>query len=177
MMILRSVAGVMMIGLALGATAAHAAEETCLTRSQMADMVMTAMPSALDQVRQQCASALAPNSPLRDPAGPLTVAYQAAAKDAWPRAKDALLSASAGKASPQERKQIASALTPAFVGTLMAPFIAKMLTPDACPVVDRVMTLLAPLPPANFAQLVGLLAEQGQKRDTAGNSPLHLCKE
>ena len=148
-----------------------------MTRAQMADLIMAAAPAALDSVRQQCAGKLAPNSPLRDSAGPMTVAYETAAKSAWPRAKDALLAATASKATPEERKRIGSAMAPAFLGTLMSPLIAKVLTPEACPTVDHVMTLLAPLPPTNFAQLVVMLAELGQKKNPDDNSPLHLCKE
>jgi len=159
------------------ATAAQAAEQTCLTRSQLSGLVLVAAPAALTAVRQQCSSVLAANSPLRDPAGHLTAAYEAAAKEAWPRAKEGLLSASASKANDAERKRIASAMTPDLVGTMLAPFIAKVLSPDACPVVDHVMTLLAPLPPANFGELVVMLAELGEKRGKQEDSPFHLCRE
>jgi hypothetical protein len=162
--------------LACCATAAQAAEQACLTRSQLSGLILVAAPAALKAVRQQCSSALAPNSPLRDPAGRLTVEYEAAAKEAWPRAKEGLLAASASKANDAERKRIASAMTPDLVGTMLAPFIAKVLSPDACPVVDHVMTLLAPLPPANFSELVVMMAELGEKRGKQEDSPFHLCK-
>ena len=165
----------MAASLALCATGAQAAEQSCMTRAQLADLVVVATPAALGTMRQQCGTAFAPDSPLKDATGPLTVKYEAAAKEAWPRAKDALIVASAGRASADERKRIGDAMTPAVVGTFMAPLVAKALTPAVCADADRVATLLAPLPPANFGALVATLVELGEKRSKGGNSPLHLC--
>jgi len=170
-----SIAGTLAVMAVLAATAAQAEDTACMTQAQLSDLVLVAAPGGLATVRQQCAGALAPDSLLRDPAGPLTLQYEAAAKEAWPRAKEAMLTVWGGKASAEKRKQLSDAMTPQFLGNILAPLMAKSLTPESCPAVDHVIALLAPLPPRNLGDLVATMVALDQAHKTQ-NGPLPICK-
>jgi hypothetical protein len=61
-----------------------------------------------------------------------------------------------------------------LIGAMMAPMLAKEIKPADCPKVDRVVSLLSPLPARNTAGILVLLftlRTQG-KRDKA---PFTIC--
>ena len=163
--------------LGITATAAQAAEGTCMTSAQLADLFLVATPNALAAVRDKCGAALAADSPLRDPASPLAKRYQAAAQEAWPRAKEALITTYGASLAAADKKKLSEAVSPAFIDAILTPIIAKAVTPQSCPTIDQVVTLLAPLPPANFGQLASLVTELGMKdRQGAAAGGPQICK-
>jgi hypothetical protein len=163
--------------LGMTATAAQAAEDSCITSAQFADVVLVATPNILATVRDKCGAGLASDSPLRDPASAWATRYQAAAKEAWPRAKDAMINMRGADMTAADKKKLSEMLSPALVDAILAPIIDKAVTPQSCPTIDHVTTLLAPLPPANFGQLVSLVAELGLKnRQAQPAGGLRICK-
>lgn len=163
--------------LGLTATAANAAEESCMTSTQLGDLVLVATPNILAAVRDKCGPALASDSVLRDPGSRWATQYQAAAKEAWPRAKEALIDMRGADMTAAEKKKFNEMLSPALIDAILTPLIAKAVTPQACPTIDHVVTLLAPLPPANLGQLVSFIADVGTK-NRQGKAPagLRICQ-
>ncbi len=113
---------------------------------------------------------------LRNPGDELVAKYEAAADQAWPLAKEAIVKLSGDQIravmdTPEARSMILST---------MAPMLAAKVKPDSCPTINRIFTDLAPLPPHNMASLLVAFAQLAQKDSGArheedAGSPLDLC--
>jgi hypothetical protein len=157
------------IGLALVPAAAQAAEPACLTSGEVSAMVSYALPSALDGVSQRCSAALPADAFLRAGGPALAARYTAARPTVWPVAKAAFLKL--GSSSDAEAGKLLTLLPDEaiqqLVDTTLKAKVADSLPLTRCTVVDRVVKLLAPLPPDNMAELLALAVRLG----TAGTPP------
>ena len=154
------------LALALPAQAATQSAE-CLSEAEVKAMMTFAMPSALGGLIAHCTPHLAANGFMRTSGAQLVASYGVGKQAAWPRARSAFLKF-AGDKDPANTDLVAqmpdSALQP-FVEGLIGGMIGAKLKPAQCTLADKMMRLLAPLPPENLVELVGTIVT------LAGNEP------
>lgn len=148
----------------------------CLTLAEAEMLVTAALPDVLRQTGVRCAAKLAAGSPLRRSDSELVRRYDRAADGAWPAARAALGKLSGSMIDGLLQSDYARPL----LGSLIAPVIAARLPVEDCAAIDRLVTLLAPLPPQNVAGLVVIAADRARRtRVPAGQSnpaaSLPLC--
>lgn len=161
--------------LALAATGAQATEATaqqCLTPSEAGGLFLALAPDALKAVGKACATTLPPGALLRQTDGPFMQKYQAEAAHS-----DALAQAAILKLVGKRDKAMVDALGADgfrhMMTAVLMPKLADAIKPKDCPVVERVLASLEPLPPRNMADLLVTIIEavsadkqrKGQKVD------------
>jgi hypothetical protein len=179
-MILRRLAcSIAASSLAVVAATAQAAETTpaaCMSGTELRDLMLSFAPATFGGVRARCAAALPPNSPLQENSA-MMLRYKAAAQAAWPRGKAALLTL-APHGRDADTQKVADALTPDAIGALVIPQLIKAIDPGDCRDIDRIATLLEPLPSDNLGELVVWIVRFGQrKKHTDMVGPIRLCPE
>lgn len=162
--------------LMLLAAVAQPAPRACLTAPEAEALATAALPYVLRQTGVRCAGKLAADSPLRHDDSELLRRYDRAADAAWPAAKAAIVKLSDATAALLLQSDYARPL----LGSLVAPMIASRLPVEDCATVDRLVTLLGPLPPRNVAGLAVIAADRARRiRPPAGASnpvaSLPLC--
>lgn len=164
------------VALALGALATSVqataqAAKPCLTPTEAEAMVLAMAPDALRTVGVACAADLPAGALIRQNSGPFIDRYQAEADRAWPLAGGAI-----AKIIGPEASAIAnSTLLRPLVTTLMVPMIVGKVKPKDCPEIERIVSLMAPLPPRNFAALAVTIYRLSQDGKPDRKSPLKLC--
>ena len=179
-MILRRLAcSVAASSLAIAATAAQAAEtapSACMSGAELRDMMLSLAPATFDAVRAQCATTLSAGSQLQKNSA-MMVRYRAAAQTAWPHAKAAFL-----KLTPHgddaETQKAAAAMTPEMIGALVMPQLIKTISAGDCQSIDRIATLVEPLPSDNLGELIVSVVRFGlRKKHNDMVGPIRLCPE
>ena len=168
---IRLAAAAALLALGSGAAAQTAARaQACITAPTAEALFLTVAPDALRRVGALCAPLLPPSALLsRQPASTIG-RYAAEAEAAWPRARAALTSI-LGDAGDM----LSGDLARPVLATLVGELIAKEVQPRDCGTIDRVLTLIDPLPPRNAAALVVTMIELSQK--PGRRSPLTICAE
>ena len=133
----------------LSANAARAATP-CVTTPEATSIALVAMPEAIRQVGQICASQLPSNSLLRQPGSGFLARYQTEADRAWPAARAAL----SRVAGPDIAPLLQSDFTRPMLVSLLAPALTDFIQPKDCADLERIVTLAQPLPPQNAAGLI-----------------------
>jgi len=180
-MILRRLAcSVVASTLALTATIAQAAESSpvvCTNGAEVRDLMLSFAPAAFGAVRRQCAAGLPANSPLQDNSV-MMVRYKAAAQAAWPRGRAALRKLASHDKPDADTQKIIDALTPEMVEALVVPQLVKTIGPSDCGDIDRLVTLLEPMPADNLGDLVVWMVRYSlKKKHTDMLGPIRLCPE
>ena len=174
---LRRAGAVAALAFAMPAQAAQpAGAPACLSQADLRAMAAYALPSALEGVIERCSPTMAAGGYLRRQGPGLVSRYAAGKQAAWPAAKGALLQF-AGDKDAQAADAIDDlpdqAIQP-FVDAMIAGMVGGQLKPEQCGLAERLMRLLAPLPPENTAELLGLLVQLGAK-DKKGPGNLTFC--
>lgn len=153
----------------LAATTAQAAADAkpCLTEVEAQSVFLAIAPDAIRAVAQKCAPALPEAAMLRSGLTAFTGPYDTAAAAAWPQAGSAL-----AKIAGPDMKGIDPAAMKPIIGAMIGAMAADQVKPKDCMMIERVLTLTAPLPPANVAGLILLAATNGSK---GGKSPIEIC--
>jgi len=108
----------------------------------------------------------------------MMVRYKAAAQVAWPRGKAALLKLALHDKKDADTQKIVEALTPEMIGALVIPQLVKVIGPGDCRDIDRLVTLLEPMPSDNLGDLIVWIVRFGLKRKhTDMLGPIRLCPE
>lgn len=160
---------------------AHAADAPvappCLTPAEFTSLASYTLPSAITGISQRCAASLAPGSFLGTDAGALSARYASAKPAAWPGAKAAFFKLSSGASSGavDAIKSMPDATQQQLVDTLIAGAVAQHLPLDRCLPVDRLLRLLAPLPPESTAEIIGLAVGLGSRAGTAHIGRISIC--
>lgn len=157
---------------------AMAAEPACVSPRDVAALTAWGLPSVIGGVTRTCAKTLPAEAWLPRNGAGLATRYAAAQPAAWPQAKAAFLRLSMAT-NPDAAALFAampdSSLMP-VADAALAGIVSAKLKPETCPSVDRALSLLAPLPPENTAELialaVGLTARAGEPRI----GKLSICK-
>jgi len=159
----------------LSASAANATTP-CVTTPEATSIALVAMPAAIRQVGQICATQLPATSLLRQPGSAFLARYQAEADRAWPTARAAL----ARVAGPDIAPLLQSDFTRPMLVSLLAPALTDFVQPKDCADLDRIVTLAQPLPPQNAAGLiVATLKLTRDKQAQFGNQTLDIpiCRD
>jgi hypothetical protein len=170
--------------IALGTTSAQAVEAAqppCVTHGEAVSLVLVLAPEAIKAAGTACAQVLPSTALVRQTNGSYIQSFQAEADRAWPQAKTGIgkLAAGSGKdgAASDNGKLIAAMLDSdqirPMVIAMLAPELVKAIKPKDCATIDHMLTALAPLPPANFADAIVSVIElvdkdkaaNGKKRD------------
>lgn len=155
------------------ATAAPAAQQ-CVSGAEAEALVITAVPALVATLRVVCTPQLPASSLLLQPNSQFLAKYQAESDSAWPLAKQGLGKVGGPDLKPLLESQLAR---PALAG-MVGPLFAAQFKPQDCAPTDRLVTMLAPLPPRNAAAaLVAFLQMAGERRkaDPAKKDLLPIC--
>jgi hypothetical protein len=148
---------------AQAAQAQPAGQPPCMTLDEVRHGTLFILPSLVDGLTEQCRPALAPNAYLLT-AGAERSKQLAAERNAhWEKARGAIVRLAGEKQ--------AGAFTGDTVAMLVRDMIkaesGKAIKPADCASIDRALSLLAPLPDQNIAELVALGVEAGMRADAA----------
>ena len=159
--------------LALGATSAQATEteNPCVPPDEAAALMLTLAPDAVRAVGTACAQALPATALIRQTSGPFLDKYQAEADASWPKAKLAIAKIAGGKESPLDP----DAMRPVISAFILAAITKGVKTKD-CVAIDHIVSLLAPLPARNTAELLVTILELKTAKEKPGpKSDMPIC--
>jgi len=173
-----AVTGLLAAALAIAPGIAHAAETPCLAPAEFSALIGYGMSSALSGTVERCAKTLPAEAFLRGPGAQTMIARYAAAKPAqWPRAKAAFLKL--GNGAQTDAVGLLGAMADPtlqqLADTFVAGLVASQLPTEHCSVVDRMLALLAPLPPETTAQAVGMVIGIGARSGQARLGKIAIC--
>lgn len=154
-----------------------AAQRPCLTAPEAESLALVAMPEIIRDTGVVCITRLPASSLIRQTHGAFIEKYEHAADGAWPAAQTAIVKLS----DPMVETLLQSQYARPLLTTLLVPQLVGKINIDDCGFIDRIVTDLAPLPPANIAGLVVTTLRHLKAEQEAGkqvNLPkLPLCAE
>tara|TARA_B100000678_G_scaffold104115_1_gene86993 strand:+ start:1542 stop:2111 length:570 start_codon:yes stop_codon:yes gene_type:complete len=161
----------------------------CVDRADLADATTYAMPLFIEGLQAKCAGVLPEQGFVRSQGSAFAQQFTPLRDAAWPGARRVLVSF-IERETGADRKDAEAAgsgmggviqnlmrmegdeLRP-FVDAIATQMIAEQIKPAACADIEKVMPLLAPLPPENYGALVATILGFVSKDD--GDLP--LCAE
>lgn len=133
-----------------GMPAAALAQTPCLTAAEAESITLVALPDIIRETGRVCTT-LPASSLVRRGSGPFIARYEAEADRAWPAARTAIAKLS----DPQiSMLLLQSDYARPLITSLMAPQVVGRIQASDCPTIDRMITLLEPLPPRNVAGII-----------------------
>lgn len=126
------------------------AQTPCLNAAEAEAITLVAFPDIIRETGRVCTS-LPASSLVRRGSGPFIARYGAEADRAWPTARTAIAKLSDPRVS---MLLLQSDYARPLITSLVAPQIVGRIQPSDCPTIDRIVTLLEPLPPRNVAGIV-----------------------
>ena len=162
------------------AAAAAAVEAKCLAPGEVRALATFAMPSVLTGLIDRCAPEVGTSGFMSTQGRGLVTSYAAHKDAAWPTARQAFFRLAGSKGGTDETanmlaKMPDAALQP-FVEGMIGGMIGAKLKPGQCAIADKMMRLLAPLPPQNTAELLGTILELTGGDKKSGPGGLAICK-
>ena len=127
-----------------------AAQQRCITTPEAEAMALVALPDLLRQTGTVCTGRLPVASLLRNPQSRLIARYEAEAVRAWPVARSAIVKLS----DPAVDAMLDSEFARPLLTSLLVPMLVGRIAPADCGTIDRLVSLLEPLPPRNTAGIV-----------------------
>lgn len=145
----------------------------CIAQPDAENVVQALLPELIENVGQLCATRLPATSLVRQTTGPFITKYRAEADTAWGRAQPGL----ARLAGPDLQQLLGTAMARPLLASLITPALTRNVQPTDCPSIDRIVTLLEPLPARNTAPLfVSILQLVDTRRTTKPSRPtLRIC--
>lgn len=157
---------------------AQAADPVCLTPREVTALSTYALPSAIGGVTRNCAASLPADAWLPRNGAALAQRYGEGKARAWPDAKAAFLKMSAAT-NPEATLLFTSlpddSLQP-LADAALSGIVAGKIKPESCPAIDRALSLLAPLPAENTAELIALAVGIGAKAGEPRLGKFAICK-
>lgn len=150
-------------------TAATAQSAKCLTSPEAEGLITYALPSAVRAISGQCAKTLPATASLVQTGALIAARYQPDADRAWPVAKTAFDKMSGIKLT----ETLGEAGAKGLLETAFSTGLAENIKPKDCPVIDRILTALEPLPAKNMSMLLLTAIELGGKGDK--KPPISIC--
>ena len=179
---IRHIASTMALCAAAIAIPAQAAVEqaSCLSSAEVHALTTFAMPSVLTGLIDHCAPEVGTSGYMSTQGRNLVSSYAAHKDSAWPTARKAFFrlagnKSGSGEATDLLAKMPDAALQP-FVEGMIGGMIGAKLKPGQCLVADKMMRLLAPLPPENTTELLGTILELAGADRKSGPGGLTVCK-
>ena len=161
----------------LAPVAAQAAEATCLTPSEFSSLAGYALPSVITGTTQRCSASLGPQAWLPRNGADLAARYSANKAASWPAAKAAFLKLSSSDPNAGKLMQgLPDNTLQTMLDAVMSGMASQKIPVEKCGTIDRFVSLLAPLPATNTAELISLLVEVGAKPGDARLGKLSICQ-
>ena len=130
--------------------AAAAAQRPCVTDAEAQAFASVAMPEIVRETGRVCAARLPAASLVRRQTGAFLAKYDTEADRAWPVARGAIVKLS----DPTISLLLQSDYARPLITSLLVPQLVGRIAVADCPVIDRLITLLEPLPARNTAGIV-----------------------
>lgn len=127
-----------------------AAQQRCISSSEAEAMTLVALPEIIRQTGVVCTTQLPSTSIVRRASSPLLDRYETEATRAWPTARAAIVKLS----DPAVDALLGSDFARPLLTTLLVPQLVGRIAVSDCGTIDRLVTLLEPLPPRNTAGIV-----------------------
>lgn len=142
--------------------------QICVTPAEAEGLALVAMPDIIRETGRVCATALPATSLVRRGDSTFLARYQAEADRAWPSVKATI----AKVTDPSVSLLLDSDFARPMLSSLLVPQLVGRIAVSDCGTIDRLVTLLAPLPPRNTAGIVVttlayLKAEKAKGRNVA----------
>lgn len=171
-MSIRSIAAALALAASASAGAARAADG-CIPQREAEALVLNLAPMLVATTAAVCASSLPPGALLRRQVSSLTAKYVGEGEAAWPLAKEAIKRIT----GPEASGMLESELARPMVAALVAPLLTREIKASDCPNIDRILTLIDPLPARNTAALVVTIVELAQRDrpPRSGRSAFTIC--
>ena len=159
---------------------AAAAEAQCLSPPEVRALTTFAMPSVLTGLIDHCSSEVGAGGFMTTQGRTLVASYAEHKDAAWPTARKAFFRLAGSKSDTSEAtdmmaKMPDTALQP-FVEGMIGGMISSKMKPGQCAIADKLMRLLAPLPPENTSELLGTIFELAGGDKKSGPGGLAICK-
>lgn len=160
----------------LPSVAQAAQEAPCLTPAEFSALSTYALPSVITGVAERCTTALPAGAYLTRSGAQLSQRYALRKQAAWPGAKAAFLKVGGSNAEVSQlfTAMPDEALQP-MVDGLISGMIGQKLPTERCASVDRLASLLAPLPPENTVELIALAVGLGSKSGKGKVGQFSIC--
>lgn len=158
-----------------GSASAAPVAQPCVSGPEAEALVVTAVPALMTTLRLVCQPSLPADALLLQPSSDFLGKYQAASDGAWPLAKSGLAKVGGPDVKPLLESDFARPAVVAMIGPMFAASFKK----QDCAPTNRLVTMLAPLPPRNAAAaLVAFLqmANERKKKDPAQKDLLPICE-
>ncbi len=126
------------------------AQSPCITGPEAEAMTLVALPDIIRETGRVCAARLPATSLVRNQSSTLIARYQIEADRAWPSARAAIVKLS----DPAVDALLQSDYARPLLTSLLVPQIVGRIAARDCGTIDRLVTLLQPLPPRNTAGIV-----------------------
>ncbi|MFW2852215.1 hypothetical protein ACM61V_09835 [Sphingomonas sp. TX0543] len=126
-----------------------AAQTPCLSAADAEAIALVAMPDIIRETGRVC-TALPAASLVRRPTSAFLARYESAADSAWPAARAAIVKLS----DPAVDLLLQSDYARPLLTSIFAPQIVGHVQSADCPTIDRLVTLLEPLPARNTAGII-----------------------
>jgi len=156
---------------------ALAQDAACLSEQEVVNLIGYALPTVVESTIKTCQPRLSPQGYFGTQGAGLVLRFSANKPANWPGARAAFLKLGASK-DPATRDMIAklpdSALQP-FAEGIVAQLVTSKIKPDRCAVIERGVSLVAPLPPQNTAELIAFVVVLADKGGLDKKSALPLC--
>jgi hypothetical protein len=155
---------------------AQATNSSCLTQKQASSLAAYALPSVISGTTKRCSTALKADSFLKANGDALAGRYAERKNANWPEAKAAFLKMSQGKddASKVLGQLPDESLRP-MLDVILEGMVVQEIPLADCDKIDSFVSLLAPLPAENTAELIALTMKLvGQSRESKPGT-MALC--
>jgi len=140
---------------------AAAAEPTCLTAPEFTALATYSLPSVITGTVQRCSPMLPSDAFLPTQGAGLAMRYAGAKDAAWPAAKAAFLKLTGANLGSGLMKGMSETSMQEIVDTAIAAKVTDALPAERCGTVNRLVQLLAPLPPESTAGVIALAVGLG----------------
>ncbi|SOB87866.1 hypothetical protein SAMN06297144_3004 [Sphingomonas guangdongensis] len=158
--------------LALGlAPAASAQTASCLPVREAEALVLNLGPTLIDATVTTCTPALPAGAYLRRSGATLSARFARQNDASWPLAKEALRKIVGPSGASLLDSEIARSVVPAMV----APLVTQEIKAKDCPVIDRLLGQLDPLPAANTAALLVTVMQLAQAEQRTRPGQPRIC--
>lgn len=147
------------------------AADTCVPAKQAEGLMLYVAPTLIGTVSATCAPVLPSNALLRSGTARLTAKYAAESASAWPQAREALKLVAGADAAQLLDSDMGKSMVPALIG----PLIAQEVKPGDCASINRVMTLIDPLPARNTAALIVTIIDLSGRKKADRPGGFRIC--
>jgi hypothetical protein len=149
------------LAMAVAASAAAAAPPACVTRAQINDFTLFALPGVIDAVADKCRAARPANAYLLNGGRDLSRRLAEGSGARWQGAL-AVFRTFGDRKMPEG---LSAETMRGVIRDVMAAEALKKVTPFECAKANEAAELLAPLPPENLGRLMALIFElAGQEK-------------